>query len=401
MDLRLDRVSKRYFLRDKEPPRSKLLARLRRRRKNEFWALKDVSFEVQRGEALGIIGHNGAGKSTILKLLSGITAPSRGVVMVNGRLTALLEVGSGFHPELTGRENVYLSGSILGMGRREITEKLDSIVEFAGVRPFIDLPVKRYSSGMYVRLGFSIAAHLTPDILLLDEILAVGDRAFRKKCSERINELHRAGTTMIFISHDLDAVRALCGRVILLHHGEILMEGSAEEAIRRYTEIPNLNASWRSAEAGRKAAICGVTFLDGDGQPCAAFHTGAPVAARVDYHAQEDVPNAEIFLDFIETERASIIAEWTTAVSGPIQLRAGAGSIEFSTEEFGLQPGPYKVDAHIEEFGTRHSIDAQFRCTSISVASGKALRGDFYVPHRWREISPEISGYSAHAGGRQ
>jgi lipopolysaccharide transport system ATP-binding protein len=380
-------VSKRYLLRDNEAPRSKL-ARLWRRPASEFWALNDVSFEVRRGEALGVIGHNGAGKSTILKLLSGITAPTRGTVTVQGRLTALLEVGSGFHPELTGRENVYLSGSILGMRRREITEKMDSIVEFAGVRPFIDIPVKRYSSGMYVRLGFSIAAHLNPDILLLDEVLAVGDRAFRKKCGERIEELHRSGTTMIFISHDLDAVRALCPRVILLHRGEIVMEGTADEAIRRYTEIPNLNAAWKSAESGHRAAISGVTFLDSDRQPCAGFTTGEPIFARIDYEAHEDVPNAAICLNFIETERASIIAEWTTAVSGPIELRAGGGSIEFSAEELGLQPGPYKVDAHIEEFGTRHTIDAQYRCTSIHVSSGKPLRGEFYVPHRWREVSP-------------
>ena len=388
VDLRLDRVSKRYLLRGTEASKPNLLARLGRRKANEFWAVKDVSFEVQRGEALGIIGHNGAGKSTILKLLSSITAPTRGTVTVHGRLTALLEVGSGFHPELTGRENVHLSGSILGMRRREIADRLDSIVEFAGVRQFIDIPVKRYSSGMYVRLGFSIAAHLNPDILLLDEVLAVGDRAFRKKCGERIGELHRSGTTIIFISHDLGAVRELCPRVILLHRGEILMEGSAEDAIQRYTEIPNLNASWRPPEAGRSATISGVTFLNGDGQPCAAFHTGAPVAARVDYHANEDVANAEICLDFIETERASIIAEWTTALGGPLQLRAGSGSIEFFSGQLGLQPGPYKVDAHIEEFGTRHTIDAQFRCTSISVSSGKHLRGDFYVPHRWREVSP-------------
>lgn len=381
-------MSKRYLLRDREPPKSKLLGRLRRRPANEFWALKDVNFEVRRGEALGIIGHNGAGKSTILKLLSGITAPSRGTVTVHGRLTALLEVGSGFHPELTGRENVYLSGSILGMRRREIAEKLDSIVDFAGVRPFIDIPVKRYSSGMYVRLGFSIAAHLNPDILLLDEVLAVGDRAFRQKCGERIDDLHRSGTTIIFISHDLDAVRALCPRVILLHRGEILMEGSADEAIRRYTEVPNLNAVWRPAETGRKAAIRGVSFLDAEGRPCAGFSTGMPIAARVDYHAEQDIPNAAICLDFIETERASIIAEWTTAISGPIDLRAGSGSLEFSSEELGLQPGPYKIDAHIEEFGTRQPIDAQYRCTSIHVASGKPLRGEFYVPHRWREVSP-------------
>src|SRR4051812_48693957 len=187
--------------------------RLRRRQgaaAREFWALRDISFRVQRGEALGVIGSNGAGKSTLLKLLAGITAPTRGEIVIRGRLSALIEVGSGFHPELTGRENVYLSGAILGMKRREINEKFDRIVEFAGVGPFIDTPVKWYSSGMYIRLGFSIAAHMSPDILLVDEVLAVGDLAFQAQCLERIRELRRNGTTALFISHDLAAVEQLC-----------------------------------------------------------------------------------------------------------------------------------------------------------------------------------------------
>jgi ABC-type polysaccharide/polyol phosphate transport system ATPase subunit len=194
IDLRVNRVSKRYRIGQDEGPsgaRGSLFRRLQKlkSRYQSFWALRGVSFEVERGETLGIIGPNGAGKSTILKLLSRITAPTEGEIMINGRLSALIEVGSGFHPELTGRENIYLSGSILGMHRREIARKLESIVDFAGVRSFVDTPVKRYSSGMYVRLGFSIAAHLQPDILLLDEVLAVGDAAFQTKCFKRISEL--------------------------------------------------------------------------------------------------------------------------------------------------------------------------------------------------------------------
>jgi lipopolysaccharide transport system ATP-binding protein len=207
-----DSVSKRYRIRSgPEGGESQPTGRFRgfRTHSSDFWALKNVSFEVQEGESLGIIGHNGAGKSTVLKLLSNITAPNKGKITIHGRISALLEVGSGFHPELTGRENVYLSGSILGMRRAEIAKKLDSIIEFAGVRPFIDIPVKRFSSGMYVRLGFSIAEHLDPDILLLDEVLAVGDYAFQEKCKQRIAEMQRQGTTMVFISHDLNAVRRI------------------------------------------------------------------------------------------------------------------------------------------------------------------------------------------------
>src|SRR5262245_59662134 len=225
IDLHLDHVSKRYFVRqhvgDRGAGRSlrQKLQRLGRPRTEEFWAVRDISFDVSRGETLGIIGHNGAGKSTILKLLSSVTAPTLGEITIAGRLAALIEVGSGFHPELTGLENIYLSGSILGMRRSEITAKLDNIIDFAGVRDFIDTPVKRYSSGMYVRLGFSVAAHLEPDILLLDEVLAVGDASFQAKCLDRIRELQRAGTTIVFISHNLNAVKRLCNRLLLVEHG--------------------------------------------------------------------------------------------------------------------------------------------------------------------------------------
>jgi lipopolysaccharide transport system ATP-binding protein len=238
-DLEFSHVSKRYRVRADAPTSqagsvlSRQLQRLRPRHE-EFWAVRDVTFEVERGQALGIIGHNGAGKSTILKLIANITSPSAGEIRINGRLSALIEVGSGFHPELSGRENIYLSGTIMGMRRREIDAKLDSIVEFAGVRKFIDTPVKRYSSGMYVRLGFAIAAHLDPQVLLLDEVLAVGDAAFQAKCLQRIKELQASGTTIVFISHDLTAVERLCQRVILMRKGQIASQGSARDVIREY-----------------------------------------------------------------------------------------------------------------------------------------------------------------------
>jgi len=240
IDLEFRNVCKQYTVRADHPigdDAGGVLARQLRRfrpRNETFHAVREVSFQVRRGEALGIIGHNGAGKSTILKLLSSITAPSSGEITINGRLSALIEVGSGFHPELTGRENVFLSGSILGMRRREIAAKLDSIVDFAGVRQFIDTPVKRYSSGMYVRLGFAIAAHLEPDILLLDEVLAVGDAAFQAKCIQRIKELEALGTTIVFISHDLGAVERICDRVILMASGQIAAEGMPREVIKQY-----------------------------------------------------------------------------------------------------------------------------------------------------------------------
>src|SRR6266478_4192194 len=236
IDLKFDNVSKKYRVRQESPAdgTKNVLARKLKSligRSSDFWAVRDVSFDVQRGQALGIIGHNGAGKSTILKLLANITTPTSGEITIFGRLSALIEVGSGFHQELTGRENVYLNGSILGMRRREITRKLDSIIEFAGIREFIDTPVKRYSSGMFVRLGFSIAAHLDPDVLLLDEVLAVGDAAFQSKCLERVNDLRRSGKTILFISHDLGAVERLCDRVLLMQRGQVIASGSPAEVI--------------------------------------------------------------------------------------------------------------------------------------------------------------------------
>src|SRR5256885_15629708 len=210
IDLQLARVGKRYKLRsDSNEPR-RWYRNAFSQRSAEMWALRDVSFDVKRGEALGVVGHNGAGKTTILKLLSGITTPTRGEITIRGRLAALVEVGSGFHPELTGRENIYLHGAMLGMRRSEIARKMDSIVEFSGVDRYIDVPVKRYSSGMYVRLGFAIVAHLDPDILLLDEVLAVGDAAFQVKGLDRITDLRKDGRTLVFISHDLAAVYRLC-----------------------------------------------------------------------------------------------------------------------------------------------------------------------------------------------
>ncbi len=203
----------------------------------EFWALKDVSFEVKRGEVLGIIGRNGAGKSTLLKILSRITEPTSGRVVLDGRVASLLEVGTGFHPELTGRENIFLNGAILGMSKVEIRQKFDEIVEFAGVEKFLDTPVKRYSSGMYVRLAFAVAAHLEPEILIIDEVLAVGDAEFQKKCLGKMQEVAKGGRTVLFVSHNLGQVRALCTKAALLDSGTIKFLGTPEAALSRYQEI--------------------------------------------------------------------------------------------------------------------------------------------------------------------
>jgi len=204
----------------------------------EFWALQDVSFEIERGDAVGIIGRNGAGKSTLLKILSRITEPTTGRIELNGRVASLLEVGTGFHPELTGRENIFLNGAILGMTRKEISRKFDEIVAFAEVEKFVDTPVKRYSSGMYVRLAFAVAANLEPDILIVDEVLAVGDAEFQKKCLGKMEDVSRnEGRTVLFVSHQLSAVSALCDKAICLSKGQLMMFGGAEETLQHYTKL--------------------------------------------------------------------------------------------------------------------------------------------------------------------
>ncbi len=213
----------------------------------EFWALKDINFTMEKGEVLGIIGANGAGKSTLLKILSQITPPTGGEIRLGGRVGSLLEVGTGFHPELTGRENIYLNGAILGMQRKEIERKFDQIVEFSGIDEFLDTPVKRYSSGMYVRLAFSVAAHLEPDILIVDEVLAVGDAEFQKKCLGKMEEVTRAdGRTILFVSHNMAAVSSLCTRALVLNKGKAVFLGDVEEAIKLYNQDPSLRShtSW-------------------------------------------------------------------------------------------------------------------------------------------------------------
>ena len=261
-------ISKRYSLGEARSllDRSDVLRRLRRRERPlsaaTFWALKDVSFDIKRGEAVGIIGHNGAGKSTLLKVLSRITEPSGGQALITGRVASLLEVGTGFHPELTGRENIFMNGSILGMRHAEIARNLEKIIDFAGVEKFVDTPVKRYSSGMYVRLAFSVAAHLEPEILIIDEVLAVGDIQFQKKCLGKMDDVSRSGRTVLFVSHNMNAVRQLTTRCILMARGSVVFDGPSDQAIQAYSEAVEARfeqgadlAEWPRAQGNMDRAV--------------------------------------------------------------------------------------------------------------------------------------------------
>jgi len=248
----------------------------------DFWALKDVSFEVKQGEVVGIIGRNGAGKSTLLKILSRITEPTQGRVTLEGRVASLLEVGTGFHAELTGRENIYLNGAILGMTRVEITRKFDEIVAFAEIEKFLDTPVKRYSSGMYVRLAFAVAAHLEPEILIVDEVLAVGDADFQKKCLGKMHEVSEGGRTVLFVSHNMAAISGLTTRGVVLNAGQVVFVGGSAEAIERYAQVGNpKNHLGRSLGRGTHTAIGGVRLLNESDEAVGHYTPGKPLRLEV------------------------------------------------------------------------------------------------------------------------
>jgi lipopolysaccharide transport system ATP-binding protein len=257
----------------------------KRKRKEDFWALRDISFELKKGDRLGVIGPNGAGKSTLLKLLSRITEPTTGRFRLEGRVASLLEVGTGFHPELTGRENIYLNGAILGMAKNEIRKNFDAIVEFADVERFLDTPVKRYSSGMYVRLAFSVSAHLEPEILIVDEVLAVGDAAFQKKCLGRMEDVGKSGRTVLFVSHNMPMIKQLCNRGLVLSQGKVAFSGSTSDAIAEYEHGLQFNSSglWTNeslSEQNKSAYIKSIEILDANGHRSDAILNTDPICIR-------------------------------------------------------------------------------------------------------------------------
>jgi len=395
-DLSFINVSKRYRIFHEADSTNGGPAALRKVRRmfsgwQDFWALRDVSFDVEHGEALGIIGQNGAGKSTILKLLYNITTPSDGEIRIKGRLSALIEVASGFHPELTGRENVYLNGSLLGMKRREITAKLDSIVDFAGVSNFIDTPVKRYSSGMYLRLGFAIAAHLDPDILLLDEVLAVGDADFQAKCIARINQLKQAGTTIVFVSHNLSAVESLCDRVFLLRKGEIYKSGPARQVISDYeqmlTEMPaSAPTHLTTVSESPEAEIVSVSLLNSEGRKTTMFPAGDPIRVAVEYVAHEPLEDVAIEVYFYSVF-GNLHCHFSTSNDGSrLNLKPGNGIIEFDCAELGLEMAAFNVEASVKRREADFSDHIDHKHVAvINIGKGKPIHGMFHQAHTWRQ----------------
>jgi lipopolysaccharide transport system ATP-binding protein len=382
-DLRCAGVGKRYRVRETAPRRR--LRHLLDRPMRDMWALRDVTFDVAPGEVLGIIGPNGAGKSTLLKLLSSITAPSEGEIRIRGRIAALIEVGSGFHPELTGLENVFLSGTILGMRRREIAERLDSIADFAGIGTYLDVPVKWYSSGMYVRLGFAVAAHLQTDILLVDEVLAVGDAEFQARCLRRIQELRDHGTTIVFISHDLGTVERMCHRAVLLRSGHISVDGPVRDVVTLYQRMVTQGETAALRPEGatdRSVEIAGLNVLDASGRASGLARSGDPITIDVALCSREGLNNAVVQAMVYSYDEGTLLCECSTPTDG-MTLEAGAEIVRFEIDTLNLLPGVYTLGAIVRPADAQRAVDWWFGRTTLHVESGPHTRGEFYLPFRW------------------
>jgi lipopolysaccharide transport system ATP-binding protein len=327
-------------------------------KQEEFWALKDVSFDVEPGEVIGIIGHNGAGKSTLLKILSQITPPTTGEIRINGRVGSLLEVGTGFHPELTGRENIFLNGAILGMARSQIVKKFDEIVEFSGVAKFLDTPVKHYSSGMYVRLAFSVAAYMEPDVLVIDEVLAVGDAEFQKKCLGKMDEITRQeGRTILFVSHNLGAIKQLCSKTILLQEGQIKMMGETDQVIAEYSKNyssfdPAALAARPDRQGNGRLKVISYSLRDSAGQIVPMFTCGQAAQIWLDYELHDqnlDEINVSLGIDAVADQRR--IAFLSNKISGE-QLRVTPDKkIKIGIADLPLNVGRYQFTFYIDGQG--------------------------------------------------
>ncbi len=368
-----------------------------RRPRQDHWVLRNVSFAVEAGEMLGIIGVNGSGKSTTLKLISRIIEPTVGKVEVSGRVSALLELGAGFHPDLTGRENIYLNGSIMGLGRKEIGRKFDDIVQFADLEQSIDMPVRYYSSGMYMRLGFSVAIHADPQILLVDEVLAVGDYAFQSKCLWRVRELKRQGTTIVFVSHDMDTIKELCDRAIWLDDGGVFADGAPQDVVAAYLsgsdgDVHSLSARRQRVRGQRwgtkEVELLDVRFVDAAGQEKQIFATGEPLQVRMRYIAHRRVRQPVFGMAFHSGDGAWINGSNTMTSGQDVDWVEGQGEVAYCVDSLPLLQGSYLFTAVIYDH-TRaipkayDHWDKAFLVQVRSSATAKETLGMFYIPCYW------------------
>ncbi|MGD1084437.1 MAG: ABC transporter ATP-binding protein [Verrucomicrobiota bacterium] len=362
-----------------------------------FWALRDVSFDVEAGEVLGIIGRNGAGKSTLLRILSQITDPSEGEIHIQGRITSLLEVGTGFHPELTGRENIFLNGAILGMSRAEICRKFEEIAAFAEVETFLDTPVKHYSSGMYVRLAFAVAAHLDPEIMIIDEVLAVGDAAFQRKCLGKMESAAKSGRTILFVSHNLPAVESLCHRCLLLEEGRLAGAGAVSEVIRRYQE---------KIQARAGAPFQGAVFIkslelrDGAGKPAQSFDAGESISVAMEIETGgQEIRTPFVGLGFDTASGRRVFTVGSDLSPEPLPPIRGRARVVCQIPAPALAPGAYSVTAGLgrsnEELMERVESAAEFRVIESDYFGNGRMpapeQGPVLVRSRWALALPDTT----------
>jgi lipopolysaccharide transport system ATP-binding protein len=410
--IRIQGISKAYRIgraRDSFPTFREALVRgltapLRRLRGRDgsanelFWALQDVAFDVQPGEVVGIIGRNGAGKSTLLKILARITEPTRGRVELGGRVASLLEVGTGFHAELTGRENIYLNAAILGMRHAEIRRKFDEIVAFAGTERFLDTPVKRYSSGMYVRLAFAVAAHLEPEILLVDEVLAVGDAEFQRKCLGRMSEVARGGRTVLFVSHNMVAVESLCRRAILLDRGRVTDEGPPATVIENYLaffrkHMGDVSLAERTDREGSgEARYTAVRFLDDAGRPLPSVPMGGTLTVELDFVCHRTLTRPRFLLRFVNPLGQTVFHAKTHAALDALPQTRRGGTVRCRFPALNLIPGMYTVTVQIND-SVAARVDGVEGAAAIEVSAADVYgtgrmpqeHADLmYMPAHWR-----------------
>jgi ABC-2 type transport system ATP-binding protein len=383
--IEVDHVSKRFRLYRERPSSLKQRLISSRSRAVEFWALRDVSLSVREGSTLGLIGHNGSGKSTLLKVIAGILRPTSGVVRQRGRLSALLELGAGFHPELTGRENVYLNASFLGLTRRDIDRTYDAIVEFAELQDFMDNQVKFFSSGMLVRLGFAVAVHVDPDVLLIDEVLAVGDEAFQAKCIDRVRQFQRDGRTMVLVTHALGRVTELCDAAVMLHRGVIHKEGSPDDVVRemRHVLLGVTDPNFVPEEGTREVEIASVELIPAEGRIDAPVTRGDPVTLQIDVRSNRPVDDLDVDFQILDGLTNHPVLDARTSAAGVrIGTFDGKKRLRFVIERFPYQPGKYWVTIGLSSRRTGALYHVQTQRYAFDVVDVPSIQDRVEVPVR-------------------
>jgi ABC-2 type transport system ATP-binding protein len=387
--VRVDGLSKRFRLfHERHQSLKQSLLNMRRSTHEEFWALRDVTFDVGAGETFGIIGHNGSGKSTLLKCLTKILEPDEGSVAVTGSVSALLELGAGFHPELSGRENVFLNAAILGVPRKHIVQRFDDIVEFSGLEQFIDTPVKNYSSGMFVRLGFAVAINVDPAVLIIDEVLAVGDAEFQAKCGDKIAEFRERGKTIVLVTHAMGDVVRICQRAAWLDHGRIREIGAPNEIADAYLATTHVGRSvhvqdglrWGSGEV----QIDTVELLDGGLQPAEFARTGDPLAFRVHLSSRTPVIGPEVVVSLHDIDGRTLTEVSTRTRDVHIDQVHGARTLTLEIDQFPLSEGTYELSAAVRDETGQREFDVRSRMLRFDVLKGKIADGGVLtLPARW------------------